>query len=304
MAQIDSRKLQNVSSYLLSHPALNHLVSTRRGLRVLAVASVRCNAKSCFLSGSTDVSPPQPLRIFYFISGTDGRKKGDKLETKGQCSYVCERYVVEAPSMWSFAFSSNYTPTAAPLHQESQFLTQQAVSLLEAQQKLRQHRADWQAAAEDLSALPLSSNPMSQAAAYVELDLKRRLSKLTAVDVKDVALGGNAEHAMDAEMQCFYCLLHDPGVKDSLAKFFEGEHGPIVLDIFVSRAPCDHCCRHIVHCQLPSTLEARFGRAEIVISAAAPYLEQGCVGMQKISEAHTTWLTFVPMWDLRGSPAY
>ncbi|KAL0050519.1 hypothetical protein WJX82_001369 [Trebouxia sp. C0006] len=128
---------------------------------------------------------------------------------------------MDASRLWSFAFSSNYTPTAAPLYQESDFLTQQAVSLKEAQLNLRKHRADWQAVPEDLSGLPLSSDPMWQAAALDKLKLKPLCNKLTAVDVKHVALGGNSRHAMDAEMQCVHCLLHDDAVKDSLMSFFE-----------------------------------------------------------------------------------
>lgn len=147
---------------------------------------------------------------------------------------------MDASRLWSFAFSSNYTPTAALLYQESDFLTQQAVSLKEAQLNLRKHRADWQAVPEDLSGVPL--------------------------------------------------------VKDSLMSFFEGECGPIVFDIFVNRAPCDHCCRHIIHCH--PLLEARFERrVEFVISAVAPYDDQKCLGLQKISEDHKAWLTFVAMWE-------
>ena len=190
---------------------------------------------------------------------------------------------MDASRLWSFAFSSNYTPTAALLYQESDFLTQQAVSLKDAQLNLRKHRADWQAVPEDLSGLPLSSDPMWQAAALDKLKLKPLCNKLTAVDVKHVALGGNSRHAMDAEMQCVHCLLHDDAVKDSLMSFFEGECGPIVFDIFVNRAPCDHCCRHIIHCH--PLLEARFERrVEFVISAVAPYDDQKCLGLQKISE--------------------
>ena len=108
---------------------------------------------------------------------------------------------------------------------KSAFLTQQAVPLKKAQLTLRKHKADWQAVAEGLSGLPLSSNPMLQAAALDKLKL--RCSELTVVNVKDVALGGNSGHAMDAEMQCVHCLLHDDAVTDSLIPlgFFEGECG-------------------------------------------------------------------------------
>ena len=114
--------------------------------------------------------------------------------------------------------------------------------------------------------------------------------------MKNVALGGNSGHALDAEMQCWYCLLHDDAVKDSLKRFCEGECGPIVIDIFVNRAPCDHCCRHIIHCH--PLLETRFGRkVDFVIAAAAPYNDQKCLGLRKISEDHA-WLTFVAMWEI------
>lgn len=70
---------------------------------------------------------------------------------------------------------------------------------------------------------------------------------------------------------------------------------PIIFDIFVNKAPCDHCCRQIIRCH--PLLEARFGRrVEFVISAAAPYNDQTCLGLQNISEGHE-WLTVVAMWE-------
>lgn len=103
-------------------------------------------------------------------------------------------------------------------------------------------------------------------------------------------------HAVDAEMDWLYGMLYDDGSKRMVEQTFtEGmrRSDPLVLHLYVSRAPCHHCSCMIIAKE--SQLEQRFGRrVEVIISAVAQYLDE-CVGLAELSK-DLDWLTFIPDW--------
>ncbi|KAL3160472.1 hypothetical protein ABBQ32_010789 [Trebouxia sp. C0010 RCD-2024] len=113
----------------------------------------------------------------------------------------------------------------------------------------------------------------------------------------DTVLNGG-RHAFDAEMYWLHSVLKDDSIKNIISSKFSSQLQkgfPLILQLHLSTAPCDQCCRMII--SQHEALEDRFGyKVHVAISAVMDFSDNQCLGLAELSKS-LDWLHFEPVWQ-------